>query len=100
LDKILVALLERELQQNAVSDASHQWLTQCGLTPEKLDPLVEPNMTNGVYSLGKLGTIPTKLKKMRENVRQFILPEKRKRPKKRSFRISKNHYSVHSKHLK
>jgi hypothetical protein len=31
-------------------------------------------------SLGKPGTIPTKLKKMRENVKQFILPEKRKRP--------------------
>ncbi|CAI1928189.1 Uncharacterised protein [Serratia marcescens] len=51
-------------------------------------------------SLGKPGTIPTKLKKMRENVKQFILPEKRKRPKKRTVRISKTQYPVHSKHLK
>ncbi|CAI0992640.1 Transposase DDE domain [Serratia entomophila] len=41
-------------------------------------------------SLGKPGTIPTKLKKMRENVKRFILPEKRKRPKKRTVRMSKN----------
>ncbi|MFB1117231.1 IS4 family transposase [Dickeya dadantii] len=51
-------------------------------------------------SLGKPGTIPTKLRKMRENVKQFILPEKRKRPKARAVRISKTHYPVHSKHLK
>lgn len=44
-------------------------------------------------SLGKPGTIPTKLKKMRENVKQFILPEKRKRPKKRTVLISKNSVS-------
>lgn len=41
-------------------------------------------------SLGKPGTILTKLKKMRKNVKQFILSEKRKRPKKRTVRISKN----------
>ena len=51
-------------------------------------------------SLGKPGTIPTKLKKMRENVKQFILPEKRKRPKKWTVRISKNQSPVLSKHLK
>ncbi|OAT56737.1 transposase [Obesumbacterium proteus ATCC 12841] len=51
-------------------------------------------------SLGKPGTIPTKLRKMRENVKQFILPEKRKRPKERTVRISKTQYPVHSKHLK
>ncbi|MDY4350798.1 transposase, partial [Pectobacterium brasiliense] len=51
-------------------------------------------------SLGKPGTIPTKLKKMRENVKQFILPEKRRRPKERTVRISKTQYPVHSKHLK
>jgi hypothetical protein len=51
-------------------------------------------------SLGKPGTIPAKLRKMRENVKQFILPEKRKRPKERTVRISKTQYPVHSKHLK
>lgn len=51
-------------------------------------------------SLGKPGTIPIKLRRMRENVKQFILPEKRKRPKKRTVRISKTQYPVHSKHLK
>ncbi|RUS67427.1 hypothetical protein CUZ56_01372 [Saezia sanguinis] len=51
-------------------------------------------------SLGKPGTIPMKLRKMRENVKQFILPEKRKRPKGRAVRISKTQYPVHSKHLK
>lgn len=51
-------------------------------------------------SIGKPGTIPTKLRKMRENVKQFILPEKRKRPKARAVRISKTQYPVHSKHLK
>lgn len=51
-------------------------------------------------SLGKPGTIPTKLRKMREDVKQFILPEKRKRPKERTVRISKTQYPVHSKHLK
>lgn len=49
---------------------------------------------------GKTGTIPTKLRKMRGNVKQFILPEKRKRPKERAVRISKSQYAVHSKHLK
>ena len=51
-------------------------------------------------SLGKPGAIPTKLRKMREDVKQFILPEKRKRPKERAVRISKIQYPVHSKHLK
>ena len=51
-------------------------------------------------SLGKPGTVPAKLRKMRENVKQFILQEKRKRPKERTVRISKTQYPVHSKHLK
>lgn len=40
------------------------------------------------------GTIPKKLKAMRENVKQFILPEKRKRPKRRTVRISKTRYPI------
>ncbi len=44
------------------------------------------------------GTIPKKLKAMRENVKQFILPKKRKRPKKRTVRISKTRYPIQSKH--
>jgi hypothetical protein len=36
---------------------------------------------------------------MREDVEQFILPEKIKRPKERAVRISKTQYPVHSKHL-
>lgn len=51
-------------------------------------------------AVGKPGAIPAKLRKMRENVNQFILPEKRKRPKERTVRISKTQYPVHSKHLK
>lgn len=51
-------------------------------------------------SLGRPGTIPTKQRKMRETVKQFILPGKRKRPKERAVRISKTRYPVHSKHLK
>ncbi|QBG35623.1 IS4 family transposase [Litorilituus sediminis] len=44
------------------------------------------------------GSIPKKLRAMRENVKQFILPEKRKRPKARTVRISKTRYPVKSKH--
>lgn len=44
------------------------------------------------------GSIPKKLRAMRENVKQFVLPEKRKRPKSRTVRISKTHYPVKSKH--
>ena len=44
------------------------------------------------------GSVPAKLKAMRANVKQFILPEKRKRPKRRTVRISKTHYPVRSKH--
>lgn len=51
-------------------------------------------------SIGTPGSIPTKLRKMREDVKQFVLPEKRKRPKERTVRISKTQYPVHSKHLK
>lgn len=40
------------------------------------------------------GTIPQKLKAMRENVKQFILPKKRKRPKSRTVRINKTRYPV------
>ncbi|WP_434928153.1 IS4 family transposase [Shewanella sp. HL-SH2] len=40
------------------------------------------------------GTIPKKLKAMRENVKQFILPKKRKRPKSRTVRINKTRYPV------
>lgn len=44
------------------------------------------------------GSIPTKLKVMRERVKRYILPEKRKRPKERTVRISKTRYPVRSKH--
>ncbi len=44
------------------------------------------------------GTISKKLRAMRENVKQFILPEKRKRPKDRTVRFSKTQYSIRSKH--
>lgn len=44
------------------------------------------------------GSIPKKLRAMRDNVKQFILPKKRKRPKKRTVRISKTQYPVRSKH--
>ena len=40
------------------------------------------------------GTIPKKLKELRANVKQFILPEKRKRPKPRTVRFSKTRYPV------
>ncbi|QBY31858.1 hypothetical protein E2R62_25520 [Citrobacter rodentium] len=71
----------------------------CGAGGNRPDGLNE-TLTLIWCSLGKPGTIPTKLKKMRENVKQFILPEKRKRPKKRTVRISKTQYPVHLKHLK
>mgnify|MGYP000306314030 FL=1 len=44
------------------------------------------------------GTIPKKLRAMRENVKQFILPNKRKRPKNRTVRFSKTQYTIRSKH--
>jgi len=44
------------------------------------------------------GTIPKKLRAMRENVKQFILPKKRKRPKSRTVRFSKTQYTIRSKH--
>lgn len=40
------------------------------------------------------GSIPKKLRAMRENVKKFILPEKRKRPKKRTVRINKTRYPI------
>ena len=39
-------------------------------------------------------TIPKKLKAMRGNVKQFILPKKRKRPKKRTVRMNKTRYPI------
>ncbi len=44
------------------------------------------------------GTIPTKLKVLRERVKRYFLPEKRKRPKEKTVRISKTRYPVRSKH--
>ncbi len=46
------------------------------------------------------GSIPKKLRAMRERVKRYILPEKQKRPKARTVRISKTRYTVRSKHLK
>ena len=40
------------------------------------------------------GTIPKKLKAMRGNVKQFVLPEKRKRPKRRTVRMNKTRYPI------
>lgn len=40
------------------------------------------------------GTIPKKLKAMRENVKFLILPEERKRPKSRTVRASKTRYPI------
>ena len=44
------------------------------------------------------GTIPKKLRAMRERVKRYVLPEKRKRPKSRTVRISKTRYTIQSKH--
>ncbi|ART81813.1 IS4 family transposase [Oceanisphaera profunda] len=44
------------------------------------------------------GSIPKKLRAMRERVKRYILPEKRKRPKSRTVRISKTRYPIRSKH--
>ncbi|MGB2145849.1 MAG: transposase, partial [Vibrio toranzoniae] len=46
------------------------------------------------------GSIPKKLRAMRERVKRYILPEKQKRPKGRTVRFSKTRYTVRSKHLK
>lgn len=46
------------------------------------------------------GSIPRKLRAMRERVKRYILPKKRKRPKARTVRINKTRYPVRSKHLK
>tara|TARA_B100001057_G_scaffold472831_1_gene536533 strand:- start:1842 stop:3179 length:1338 start_codon:yes stop_codon:yes gene_type:complete len=46
------------------------------------------------------GSIPQKLRAMRERVKRYILPEKQKRPKDRTVRFSKTRYIVSSKHLK
>jgi hypothetical protein len=40
------------------------------------------------------GTIPKKLRALRENVKKFILPDKRKRPKSRTVKFSKTKYPV------
>ncbi|WP_221274619.1 IS4 family transposase [Thaumasiovibrio subtropicus] len=45
------------------------------------------------------GSIPKKLRAMRERVKRYILPERKKRPKSRTVRISKTRYMVRSKHL-
>jgi hypothetical protein len=44
------------------------------------------------------GTIPSKLRALRERVKRYILPEKRKRPKDRTVRLSKTRYPIRSKH--
>jgi hypothetical protein len=43
------------------------------------------------------GIIPAKLRALRARVERYILPEKRKRPKKRTVRISKTRYPIQSK---
>lgn len=45
------------------------------------------------------GSIPKKLRAMRESVKRYILPERKKRPKSRTVRISKTRYPIRSKHL-
>ena len=49
------------------------------------------------FSLASPGTIPNKIKAMREQVKRYILPAKRKRPKSRSVRISKTRYPIQRK---
>ena len=44
------------------------------------------------------GSIPQKLRAMRERVKRYILPDKRKRPKSRTVRISKTRYPIQSKY--
>ena len=46
------------------------------------------------------GSIPKKLRAMRERVKRYVLPKRIKRPKSRTVRISKTRYPVNSKHLK
>ncbi len=46
------------------------------------------------------GSIPQKLRAMRERVKRYILPELKKRPKSRTVCMSKTRYPVRSKHVK
>jgi len=46
------------------------------------------------------GSVPKKLRAMRERVKRYILPKRKKRSKPRTVRISKTRYPVRSKHLK
>lgn len=43
------------------------------------------------------GTIPKKLRDLRNNVKQFIVPERKRPPKPRAVRRSKTHYPIHLK---
>lgn len=45
-------------------------------------------------SIASPGTIPKKLREMRENVKQFILPKRKRPPKKRTVKSSRNRYPV------
>ncbi|MBK84528.1 MAG: IS4 family transposase [Gammaproteobacteria bacterium] len=49
-------------------------------------------------SIAAPGSIPKKLRSMRAKVKRFILPDRKKRPKSRTVRISKTRYPVKSKH--
>ncbi|MEF1255500.1 IS4 family transposase, partial [Vibrio sp. M260112] len=46
------------------------------------------------------GSIPKKLRAMRERVKRYILPERKKRPESRTVRMNKTRYPVRSKHVK
>lgn len=45
-------------------------------------------------SVAAPGTIPTKLRQMRENVKQFILPKRKRPPKERTVKMSRDRYLV------
>lgn len=51
------------------------------------------------FAVASPGTIPHKLRAMRGEIKRYILPDKRKRPKSRSVRISKTRYPVRLKKL-
>ncbi|TMX42597.1 hypothetical protein DA100_07220 [Vibrio sp. Hep-1b-8] len=68
---------------------NQQWITN--MPVETLAKLLAKWMSTS--SIGKV-------RAMREQVKRYLLPERKKRPKSRTVRMSKTRYPVRSKHVK
>ena len=74
--------------------------TDAGTTPQRISFVMALRYIQDEFlwlSIASPGTIPTKLRQLRENVKRFIIPERKRPSKPRAVRTNRTRYPIEQK---